>query len=463
MVCTFPKPTPTGAYTGKGRPMIDMLNTLPQNLDAEKKVLGAMMLDIEALHEARNILKTEDFYDLQHQTIFDVLCRMADHKTSIDLITLSDTLERDGSLKKIGGGFYLTELAQGVVTSANIDHHANIVKDHSKRRAAIRLCHECMEQAQKGDPPLNEFLPTYITKFNLIGNEKAGGLLPVQDSLNQVVDTIEQKYERLKHGSAVINGVSTGFNKLDRYTGGFAPGWLVILAGRPGQGKTSLGLQIGRHVSKEEHVLFYSLEMSREQLIERMIANQMGMNMREFSSNDDFIAFNRIKHQFKNSKFLIDDTTHSLERLEASARRFSYQNNIGLIIVDYLQLLTVAKKMGRYESVTECSRRLKLLANELKCPILVLSQLSRSIENREDKIPRLSDLRESGSIEQDADLVMFIYQETYDYQEHISQRILSYPKFRFGPTGKIDLTFEKEFTRFYETEETSQDDDEVPF
>ncbi len=388
---------------------------------------------------------------------------MADQKTSIDLITLSNALERDGNLKAIGGGFYLTELAQGVATSANIEHHSQIVKDHSKRRKAIRLCHECMEQAQKGDSPLTEFLPTYITKFNLIGNDEAGGLLPVQDSLNQVIDTIEQKYERLKHGSSVINGVSTGFNRLDRYTGGFAPGWLVILAGRPGQGKTSLGLQIGRHVSKDEHVLFYSLEMSREQLIERMIANQMGINMRRVPSNNGYSKFSTIKNHFKHTKLLIDDTIHSLERLEASARRFSYQNNIGLIIVDYLQLLTVAKKMGRYESVTKCSRRLKLLANELKCPVLILSQLSRSIENREDKIPRLSDLRESGSIEQDADLVMFIYQETYDYQDHISQRILSYPKFRFGPTGKIDLTFEKEFTRFYETDETCQDDDEVPF
>ena len=430
----------------------------PQNIDAEKSLLGAILIDQEVLIDVVEIVKATDFYDKRHGKIFAGMIRLYQNHEGVDLITVTDELKKNGHLDEIGGSTYLAELTNHVPTAAHASSYAEIVSQAAVRRRLIKASADINSLA----------FDENLTVPQLLGQSEAE-LFSVSDSslkqdLTSISDILDTSFDRINDlyvNKGVLRGVKTGYRDLDNMTAGLQRSDLIILAARPAMGKTTLVTNLAYNVAtiEKKTVLFFSLEMSKEQLIDRMLADAAGVdswNIRTGNlSEEDFAKLAEASGEMAEAPIFIDDTPGvSVLEMRTKARRAAHDGELGLIIIDYLQLMqgsgSAQANGNRVQEVSEISRGLKLLARELNVPVIALSQLSRSVENRSPQIPQLADLRESGSIEQDADIVMFIYREAYynpeTERENITDLILA--KHRHGPTGTVELYFHPERLRF---------------
>lgn len=430
----------------------------PQNIDAEKSLLGAILIDQEVLIDVVEIVKATDFYDKKHGKIFAGMIRLYQNHEGVDLITVTDELKKNGHLDEIGGSTYLAELTNHVPTAAHASSYAEIVSQAAVRRRLIKASADINSLA----------FDENLTVPQLLGQSEAE-LFSVSDSslkqdLTSISDILDTSFDRINDlyvNKGVLRGVKTGYRDLDNMTAGLQRSDLIILAARPAMGKTTLVTNLAYNVAtiEKKTVLFFSLEMSKEQLIDRMLADAAGVdswNIRTGNlSEEDFTKLAEASGEMAEAPIFIDDTPGvSVLEMRTKARRAAHDGELGLIIIDYLQLMqgsgSAQANGNRVQEVSEISRGLKLLARELNVPVIALSQLSRSVESRSPQIPQLADLRESGSIEQDADIVMFIYREAYynpeTERENITDLILA--KHRHGPTGTVELYFHPERLRF---------------
>ena len=429
----------------------------PQDIDAEKSLLGAILISEKPLPDVIEIVKPVDFYDERHMHIFDAMWTLYERHKPVDLLTVTAELRRKKVLDKSGGSTYLSELTNYVPTSAHAKAYAELVATAAVRRRLIAAAAEITEKAyNEGSETLELLGEAEKSLFAVSDQNLKTDLISISDLLGETFDHLEN----LHKNKGAISGVKSGFPDFDRITAGFHPSDLVILAARPAMGKTALALNFARNVAtiNQKDVLVFSLEMGKEQLINRMLADASGIDSFKLEtgnfSGDDFTLISEAMAELSEAPIFIDDTPGmTIMEMRTKARRAAHDHNLGLIIVDYLQLMNSSSKRGqenRVQEVSEISRGLKLIARELKVPVLALSQLSRLVEQRNPQIPMLSDLRESGSIEQDADLVMFMYREDYYNPETERQNLtdIIVAKHRRGPTGKIELFFDKSRVRF---------------
>ncbi|OGE81378.1 MAG: replicative DNA helicase [Candidatus Doudnabacteria bacterium RIFCSPHIGHO2_12_FULL_48_11] len=442
-------------------PNQNYLNRLPpQNLEAEQSVLGSLMLDRDAIIKIADTLSAEDFYDEKHAVIYRAVLRLFDERSSIDILTVANKLDEAASLEKIGGMTYLTTLVNSVPSAAHVLHYAKIVRHKGTLRRLISQAAEIQSLGFREDADLETLLDQAEQKlFSVSQKYLKQNFVPLSEILHETFDRIDE----LHREKGKLRGLPTGFGDLDNKLGGLQKSDLVILAARPSMGKTSLALDVIRHVAvgKKKPVAIFSLEMSKDQLVDRLLAAEAEVDlwkMRTGRLNDigpenDFERIGHALGRLSEAPIFIDDSgTVNIMELRTKARRLQAEQAIELIVVDYLQLMEGRNTENRVQEVSEISRSLKTLAKELNVPVLALSQLSRAVEQRGgDKKPQLSDLRESGSIEQDADVVMFIYRdEMYTGKEsrkpHIAEILIR--KHRNGPTGEIELFFDAEKTSF---------------
>ena len=430
----------------------------PQNLDAEMSLIGAILIDEEVLIDIVEIVKAADFYDKRHAAIFASIIRLYEHHQPVDLLTLTNELKKREALDAVGGSSYLAELTNYVPTASHAASYAEIVAQAAVRRRLIKAGGDITELA------FNEEL----TVPQLLGQSEAE-LFSVSDAslkqdLSSMEDILNDSFERLDElykNKGAIRGIRTGYRDLDNKTAGLQRSDLIILAARPAMGKTTFVTNLAYNIAtiEKKSVLFFSLEMSKEQLVDRMLADAAGVdswNIRTGNvSDEDFAKLADAMGEMAEAPIFIDDTPGvSVLEMRTKARRAAHDGELGLIVIDYLQLMqgsgSAKSSANRVQEVSEISRGLKLLARELNVPVIALSQLSRSVESRDPKIPQLADLRESGSIEQDADIVMFLYREAYynpeTERENITDLILA--KHRHGPVGTIELYFHPERLRF---------------
>lgn len=428
----------------------------PQNVDAEKSLLGAVLIDEEVLADVSEHVNTDDFYEKRHSIIYAAMMRLYEKHKPVDLLTLTDQLKKKGELESVGGSAYLGELTNHVPTAANAAAYAELVATAAVRRRLIRASAGIAEMGFDEDTSTQELLEKAEAELFSVSNQS---LRQDLTSLESILTDSFDRLEELHRNKGSIRGVRTGYRDLDNMTAGLQRSDLVILAARPSMGKTTLVTNLAYNVATiaKLPVLFFSLEMSKEQLVDRMLSDASGVdswNIRTGNlSDDDFGKLSDAMGELAEAPIFIDDTPGlSVLEMRTKARRQAHEAPLGLIIVDYLQLMQAAGRSdgNRVQEVSEISRGLKLIARELNVPVVALSQLSRSVESRSPQIPQLSDLRESGSIEQDADIVMFIYREAYynpdTERENITDLIIS--KHRNGPTGKIELYFHPERLRF---------------
>ncbi len=428
----------------------------PQNLDAERAILGAVMLDKESLGLALENVTVEDFYRKEHREIFEVMCRLYENDQAIDGITLADELGRLKMLDRIGGNDFLASLLASTATAANAAFHAKIVREKSILRRLISTANEIAADAQEGAEETDILLDLAQTKiYDVAENRETQAFTSVKDVVPEAFSKIEEAFR----SKSDITGIRTHFADLDRMTAGLQNSDLLILAARPSMGKTTLALNIGYNVAVKEKVpvAIFSLEMAKEQLVTRMLCSSGGFNNHEIRKGqvkpEEWPKLTEACSRLAAAPIFIDDTSGiSILEMKAKARRLKQQHGIGLILVDYMQLMTAASKSeNRQQEISFISRNLKGMAKDLNVPVMALSQLSRAVESRGDHKPMLSDLRESGSIEQDADVVMFIFREEYYKPEDESvrnQATVIIGKHRNGPIGQFDLHFHKAFTRF---------------
>lgn len=439
-------------------PDISLEKTLPANLEAERSILGAILLDDKAVLTVFERLKPQDFYLDSHRRIFDKMILLMNSSRPIDLITLKDELQRASELESIGGAAYLASLTDGLPRAMNIEFYAEIVKEKSTLRRLIQISNETMARSYQDEDPAQEILHG-IEKaiFEIANQQYRSGLA----SISPVVSDVFKQIEELSNRKAPVTGLETGFVDLDRMTAGMHPSDLIIVAARPGLGKTSLCLNIAEHVAirKSKSVGIFSLEMSKEQLVKRLLCSEARIDAHRvntgYLNKEDWHRLSRASGDLAETRIFIDDTASvSVPELRSKARRLSLEHGLDLIIVDYLQLMTGSAQRyeNRTQEISQISRGLKGIAKELGVPVIAASQLSRAVESRtgEHRRPQLSDLRESGSIEQDADLVLFIYREEMinPTEENVGLAELIIGKQRNGPTGSINLAFSKQFTKF---------------
>lgn len=427
----------------------------PQNNEAEQAVIGGMLIDNDATNKVLEFLEEEDFYRDAHRKIFRAIIELYQKNEPADLITVTNTLKIRKTLEDIGGTSYIASLVDSVPTAANITYYAKIVREKAVLRKLISSATEIAEKGFNDDADVDGFLDdAERIIFEIAQKRIRQSFWPLRDLIKDSFKTIERLYERKE----LITGVPTGFPDLDRLTAGFQPSDLVVIASRPSMGKTSLALNMVTHAAVEAGIpsAIFSLEMSKEQLVQRMLCSEArvsGSKLRGgFLSESDWPKLTRAAGTLSEAPIFIDDTP-ALNVLEvrAKARRLKKERGLGLLIVDYLQLMRgVGRVESREREISEISRSLKALAKELNVPVVALSQLNRGVEARHDRRPQLSDLRESGSIEQDADVVMFVYRdEMYNPEspeKGVSELIIG--KQRNGPTGRVKLAFLSEFTRF---------------
>src|ERR1700676_1836176 len=431
---------------------------LPNNIDAERSILGAILFDNNALNAAVEALKPDDFFIPQHRNIFTRMIALGEAQQAIDLVTLTEELHRHGELEASGGAPYLASLVDGVPRVSNVEHYARIVKEKAMLRNLIHATHNIQQQAFEGDDGADAILDGAESSiFALAEDRVKAGLLPIKDIVRDNFERLEKIFREGKS----ITGISTGYGELDKLLSGLQPSELIILAARPSQGKTALALNIAENVAIRggEPVAIFSLEMSKESLLQRLVASVAQIDAHKFRSGhlsrEDWRRMTEALGTISAAPLWIDDAgSISVLEIGAKARRLMKDKGLKLLIVDYLQLLTARGRFSsRQEEVSSISRGLKGLAKELKIPVLVLSQLTRAPE-REERGPQLSDLRESGAIEQDADVVMFIYRPHFfkhDAQpDEREQTELIIAKQRNGPTDKVRFVFRSRLTRFEE-------------
>lgn len=427
----------------------------PQNLEAETSVLGAVLLENEALNRVLEILKEDDFYRNAHRRIFSAILHLYEHSEPVDLITLSEVLKTRGELDDVGGVEYLNSLVNAVPTAANISYYAKIIKEKAVLRKLINRATEIVSQSYSNSGDVDEFIDqAERTIFEISEDRVRPSFYPIKDLIKSSFKTIERLYEKRQ----LITGVPTGFQRLDELTSGFQPSDLIIIAGRPSMGKTALALNIAQNASVQAAIpaAIFSLEMSKEQLALRMLCSEAKVDAHRlrggFLSEADWPKLTRAAGSLSEAPLFIDDTPGlSALEMRAKTRRLKIEHNLGLVIVDYLQLMRGrASADSREQEISDISRSLKALAKELAIPVIALSQLNRRVEERGDKRPQLSDLRESGAIEQDADVILFLYrEEVYNKsEENRGKAELIIGKQRNGPTDKVDLAFLDKYTRF---------------
>ncbi len=429
----------------------------PQNVDAEKSLLGAILIEEDVLAEVTEIVKPQDFYDKSHAAIFDAMLRLFERHKPVDLLTLTNELKRKKDLEMIGGSSYLSELTNYVPTAAHAEAYADIVAQTAIRRRLIKASSDINEISYDEDIDTPELLAKAEAElFDVSDQSLKQDLVSLEEVLSESFDRMEE----LHRNKGSIRGIKTGYRDLDNMTAGLQKSDLIILAARPAMGKTTLVTNLAYNIATIENkaVLFFSLEMSKEQLVDRMLADASGVdswNIRTGNlSDDDFSKLSDAMGSMAEAPIFIDDNPGlNVLELRNKARRMAHDKEVGLIVVDYLQLMQGSGRHdgNRVQEVSEISRGLKLIARELDVPLVALSQLSRSVESRQPPIPQLADLRESGSIEQDADIVMFIYRPGYyepDNPEVQNITELHIAKHRNGPTGKVGLYFHPERLRF---------------
>lgn len=439
-----------------------MIPSLPHNSEAERAVLGACLLSPEALGIAAEILKPDDFFDINNKTLYTILSGLFFADKPADIVTVSETLKAEGVFDELGGQPFLAELVGEVTTTANVIYHAEIIREYSIRRRLIEAGNKITALAMRLDLPIKTVVEeSEKLIFEAAQNKNSSDFRHVREIIGPVFVDIE---ERFKQSGSGVSGYSTSFTDLDSYTGGFQPGSLSIIAARPSMGKTAFALNIAQFGGGDSNlpVLIFSLEMPAEQLVLRMLAAESGVNLSELHSGTfDTSNFGIVKEACgvlaKRNIFINDDSNLTIMDFRTRCRRFKTRHNeLGLVVVDYLQLMTSggSRPEGRQQEVADISRMLKVTARELYCPVVALSQLSRAAEQRSEKKPQLSDLRDSGAIEQDADVVMLMFREDY-YSENENNDLqdskadIRIAKNRNGSTGTFHLTFRREITRFF--------------
>jgi len=427
----------------------------PQNLEAESSVLGGILLENDAINVVLELLRTGDFYRESHRKIFRAMIELADRSEPVDIITLSECLKNRGELEAVGGSAYLASLNDFVPTAANISYYARIVREKSILRHLINAATEVATKGYDGTGNVEELLDSAEKAiFDITEQRIKGSFVKVGDMMKDSIKMVEKLFER----KTMITGVPTGFKDLDTKTAGLQPADLIIVAARPGMGKTAFSLNIASHAAFSGYgVAVFSLEMAKEQLALRLLCSEARVDNSKvrtgYLSDRDFPKLATAAGRLHDALIFIDDTPAiSVLELRAKARRIARdrEKKLGLIIVDYLQLMRgTGAAQNREQEISEISRSLKALAKELNVPVLAVSQLNRRVEDRNDKTPQLSDLRESGAIEQDADVIAFIYREAaYNPKSDDNTATITIAKQRNGPTGDLTLTFLREFTRF---------------
>jgi replicative DNA helicase len=425
----------------------------PQNTDAERSLLGSMLLDKDAIINVSGWLRPQHFYDERHALIYDNILYLFENGLPIDVVTISDQLKKKSVLKKIGGRAYLAELASSVPTAAHAEEYGNIVKEVATRRGLISSATEIIKMSYDEQQVLHEVVDKSEKLLYDVAQEG------VKANFVHIKDLLKEAYERAAKAQDAdeLRGISTGFKDLDSLLGGFQKSDLVILAARPSVGKTSLALDMIRHaaIHEKKNVAFFSLEMSQVQIMDRLLGMQSGVPFWKIRTNqvadDEVLKLSNSMGMMADANIYIDDQAgQHINQVRTKARRLSMERGLDIIFLDYLQLMHGNSKESRTLEVAEISQGLKNLAKELDVPVIALSQLSRAIEQRQGRRPQLSDLRESGSIEQDADVVMFIdREETWNpdtERKGIGELVLA--KHRNGPTGTVELAFVKEIASF---------------
>ncbi|MDP2166900.1 MAG: replicative DNA helicase [Thermodesulfovibrionales bacterium] len=428
----------------------------PQNLEAEQSVLGAVLLDNDSLLKALEIVGVDDFYRESHRRIFSVMLELFDRNEAIDLVTVAEHLTRKGQMEDIGGASYLAQLVSQIPTSANIRYHAKIIKEKATLRALISSATEIAGKVYEESLDADELLDfAEKTVFNISDRRIKASFFPLKEIIKDSVNMIERLYDKKES----ITGVSSGFTELDELTTGFQKSDLIVIGGRPSMGKTALALNIAQHVGIElrEPVAIFSLEMSMRQLALRMLCSEAMVDSnlvrKGIIRGQDWAKLTSAAGKLMESPIFIDDSSaiNALE-MRAKARRLKKEHGLGLVIVDYLQLMRGRGSFERREQeISEISRSLKALAKELDIPVLALSQLNREVEKTVDKRPSLANLRESGAIEQDADVILFLHREEMYDKDNPAKRgkaEVIVAKQRNGPTGSVKLTFLNKSTRF---------------
>lgn len=425
----------------------------PQNIEAEKSVLGSVLLDKDALINVSGWLQPGHFYDDRHALIYQAILDLFDSGLPIDLVTISDRLKKKKILSKVGGRAYLTELASFVPTSAHAEEYANIVKENSTRRGLISSAAEITNLSLDETIEISDVVDKSETLLFNVAQEG------VKSNFVHVKELLKDAYERASHakGSDDYSGISTGFRELDVLLGGFQKSDLIILAARPSVGKTSLALDMMRNAAliEKKNVAFFSLEMSNMQIMDRLLGMQSGIPFWEIRTNklndEKVVKLANTMGELGDANIFIDDMAgQHINQVRTKARRLAIEQGVDIIFVDYLQLMHGSSRESRTLEVSEVSQGLKNLAKELNIPVVALSQLSRAIEQRQGRRPQLSDLRESGSIEQDSDVVVFLdREETWNPEtEKKGTADLFVAKHRNGPTGMVELAFVKEIASF---------------
>lgn len=443
-------------------------HTPPQDIEAEKSLLGAIMLDENVLPEIITVISPNDFYDQNHQVIFEAMRNLYDSHRPIDLLTLTDELKSLKKLKSIGGAAYLTELSNFVLAASHAKAYADIVRKAATQRKLIKAGTEIVNKAYEDGAQIDELIGKAEQELFAVSDKVVrSDYRPMGDLLSDAFERIET----LQKDKGALRGLKTGFRDIDKKTAGFQKGDLIIVGARPAMGKTTFAQNLAYNIANinNKGVLFFSMEMAANEIIERMISDVSGVNNWKIRtgnvSDEEFAKIGDAMAEMEQLPIYIDDTSSmNIMELRNKARRAMHDHEIGIIIVDYLQLIAGSDRYAgnRVQEVTEISRGLKILARELDIPVIALAQLSRNVTGRDNPRPVLSDLRESGSIEQDADLVMFIHRPDYYKQNddnfeptNITELLIA--KHRHGEVGKVELYFHPELLRFMSLDKTREE------
>ena len=431
---------------------------MPHSMEAEQAVIGSMLMDRDAMESALEILQPDDFYGRQYGTLFQAIRELNTENKPVDLVTLQERLKENNVPEELAGMDFIREVLGSVPTSANVKYYAKIVKEKSLMRRLIRTTEEITAQCYQGTDNVEALMDSMEKKiFNLMQSRGGGDFTPIR----QVVINALERIEAASKQNGSITGVSTGFIDLDYQTSGMQPSDLILVAARPSMGKTAFVLNMAQHMAFRDNITtaIFSLEMSKEQLVNRLFSLESKVDAQVLRNgrleDSDWERLIESAEIIGNSNLIIDDTPSiSIAELRSKCRKYKMEMNLGVIIIDYLQLMSGSSggksSTSRQQEISDISRSLKAVARELNVPVIALSQLSRAVEQRDDKRPMLSDLRESGAIEQDADVVMFIYRDDYYNKESEKKNIaeIIVAKQRNGPVGTVELAWRPQYTQF---------------
>ena len=445
--------------------MAELLQRIPpHNIEAEQSVLGSMLIDAESVSEASGSLKGEDFYSDAHKEIFEAMLDIYERGEPVDLVTLTEELRQRGTLEGVGGVSYISDLSMTVPSTANVKYYIQIVEEKSILRQLIAASNDIINESYEASDELDMILDRAEKRiFDISQRQNTNYFMPIKDVL---IDTYARIEEISKNKGQII-GLATGFHDFDQKTSGLQPSDLILVAARPSMGKTSFVLNIAQYAALRNKVpvAIFSLEMAKEQLVQRMLSAEANVELQKIRTGDlteeDWLKLVRAAGPLSQAPIFIDDSADmSVMEIRSKSRRLKMEQNLGLVVIDYLQLMAGrGRAENRQQEISEISRSLKALARELKVPVIALSQLSRAPEARTQHRPMLSDLRESGAIEQDADLVAFIYRDEYynrdTEKKNIAEIIIA--KQRNGPTGVVELVWLGQFTKFANYERIHQD------